>query len=94
MQDVIESSRLTAVQKICLISGEELARAAGFSGVSDGFRAWCKKAGITPVPGLERRYDPKLVRQRLDEMQGMLPDAANQNAASLVEQRRARRGAR
>jgi hypothetical protein len=82
---------------IGLVSRDELARALGYSGAHEAFRTWCAAMRITPVPGRVGWYDPRLVRRRLDEAQGLLgePPApeAGERALSLVEQRRARRGA-
>lgn len=77
-----------------LITGEELAAKLCYPGVTSGFRAWCTRSGIKPVPGRHNVYDPKHVRARLDELQGIALSAANLPAAplSLTEQRRARRG--
>ncbi|WP_146010380.1 hypothetical protein [Acidimangrovimonas sediminis] len=74
---------------LMLMTGEELAAAIKFGGVTSGFRSWCAKLGIKTVPGRSNIYDPKHVRERLDAAQGMNAPAA---PASLVAQRRARRG--
>jgi len=51
---------------------------------------------ITPVPGRRGFYDAALVRRRLDEAQGLLraePQVKGPNTMTLIESRRARRGA-
>ena len=56
------------------------------------FYDFCRRTGIAPVPGRRGWYDPKLVRARLDAVQGMtgaMRDAVSN--PSLVAQRRARR---
>lgn len=77
-----------------LITGDELAAQLRFSGVTSGFRAWCNRCGIKPVPGRRNLYDPKHVRARLDELQGIAPLTVDFQAPplSLTEQRRARLG--
>ena len=69
----------------------------GYSGANNAFREFCAKHRITPVPGRAGWYDPKLIRRRLDEAQNLLAAPQETNAPtpalSLVEQRRARRGA-
>ncbi|MZR15408.1 hypothetical protein GQE99_20540 [Maritimibacter sp. DP07] len=80
---------------IGLMTGEQLAQAMLFSGASQSFRNWLKRAGIEPVPGRRGIYDPKHVRARLDAIQGLPSDDAKGQGAdvvSLVEARRARRG--
>jgi hypothetical protein len=82
---------------IGLIHVEDLACELGYDGPTNAFRAWCASLRITPVPGRKGWYDRKLVRRRLDEAQGLmiepLPGHAASQSLSLVEQRRARRGA-
>lgn len=76
-----------------LMSGAELARAWGYDGVNNAFRDQCARLNITSVPGRRGWYDPRLVRRRMDEAQGLLdrhPDSGRE--LSLVEQRRARLG--
>ena len=82
---------------IGLIHVDDLARELGYDGPTNAFRQWCVALRIAPVPGRKGWYDRKLVRRRLDEAQGLLGEPqAGQGAPahlSLVEQRRARRGA-
>ena len=54
-----------------LISTEELAAKMRYSKVNSAFREWLAAMNITPVPGRRGYYDPKLVRKRLDEAQGI-----------------------
>ena len=85
-----------AILPIRLITGKQLAAATGYAGVTAAFRAWCRKSGIYPVPGRPNHYDPKLVRERLDVIQGLsrpVPQETSDGAMSLVEQRRMRRHA-
>ena len=77
---------------------DDLAKRMGYSTPNTAFRDWCVKLRITPVPGRRGWYDPYLVRRRLDEAQGLFsaPPAiqlTDTQPISLVEQRRARRGA-
>ncbi|MGI3167128.1 hypothetical protein [Pseudooceanicola sp. 200-1SW] len=75
-----------------MISGEELAQAVRFSGTTGRFQTWCRQIGIKPVPGRQNVYDPKQVRHALDIAQGIMsPPPKVEEAASLTEQRRARR---
>lgn len=80
---------------IGLISADKLARHFGYAGATSSFRGWCSRLRITTVPGRRGFYDPALVRRRLDEAQGLLAHtgAPAGGELSLVEQRRARRGA-
>ena len=94
MQNNIQAVKQSALQDICLVSGDELAKAVGFKSAAGGFRSWCQQSGTEPVPGRRSQYDPKLVRMRLDELQGMALPAAEMPSLSLVEQRRARRDTR
>ena len=94
----MQNNRENLVTPVSLITSHELANAMGYKSVCDGFRAWCREVGIAPVPGRKSHFDPKLVRLRLDEIQGLIETPANQNypeekGLSLVEQRRARRAA-
>ncbi|WP_143040423.1 hypothetical protein [Rhodobacter sp. 24-YEA-8] len=83
-----------AVESISLISAADLARAFGYSGPSDAFRMWCCSMKIVPVPGRRGWYDPRLVRRRLDQAQGLqVPTPEANISTSLVMQRRARNGA-
>ena len=78
---------------IDLMTGEALARRVGYGGVTNAFRDWCAKMGITPVPGRRGYYDPVLVRRRLDEAQGLAPETdGDTRAMTALQIRRARRG--
>lgn len=95
----VQASKEQILASISFVSSHELAIAAGYAGVCDGFRKWCHEYGITPVPGRKSQFDPKLVRLRLDQMQGLQEEKTKENTSnvepvSLVEQRRARRVAR
>ncbi len=83
------------VRAIRLVSSDEPAAALGFSAPNDAFRGFCRSLGITPVRKKPNFFDPKLVRVRLDQAQG-LPAATDVNPSEddLVEARRARRAAR
>lgn len=79
-------------KEIQLIPTPELASLFGYAEPSASFYDFCKRTGISPVPGRRGWYDPKLVRARLDAVQGMteaVRDAVSK--PSLVAQRRARR---
>ena len=94
-----QASKEQMLSSISFVSSHELAIAAGYAGVCDGFRKWCHEYGITHVPGRRSHFDPKLVRMRLDQMQGIqeqtsIESTADVQPVSLVEQRRARRVAR
>ena len=82
------------VQAISLVSSDDLAAALGFASPNDAFRGFCRTLGITPVRRNPNFFDPKLVRFRLDQAQG-LPAvvAVGANEGDLVEARRARRDA-
>lgn len=76
---------------IQLVSTHELAASLGYQGPSNAFYDFCRRMEILPV----RRgwYDPKLVRTRLDAVQGIESPSGMGSAdvpASLVAQRRAR----
>ncbi len=78
--------------EIQLIPTPELASLFGYNEASASFYDFCRRTGIAPVPGRRGWYDPKLVRARLDAVQGMteaMRDAVSK--PSLVAQRRARR---
>jgi hypothetical protein len=77
---------------IQLIPTPELALLFGYSEPSASFYDFCRRTGIAPVPGRRGWYDPKLIRARLDAVQGI--SAAEREATSqpsLVAQRRAHR---
>lgn len=79
---------------IGLVSSADLAELWGYAGPNDAFRVFCNRIGVTHVPGRPGWYDPRLVRRRMDEAQGLISEAkAAEGGASLVEKRRARRGA-
>ena len=78
---------------IRLVSSNDLAAALGFAAPNDAFRGFCRNIGITPVRRNPNYYDPKLVRVRLDQAQGLQEADQLTEKGSLVEQRRARRGA-
>ena len=90
-----DHSPLIAFPCIRLIQACDLARELGYAGVNNAFRAFCAKNGIHAVPGRPGWYDPVLVRNRLDSVQGIaradIPKAPPR-PLSLVEQRRARNG--
>lgn len=77
---------------VTLIAAAELAQLMGYTGATNAFRTFLFKAGIKPVPGARGKYDPKVVRCRLDEIQGLTekPQSATAAPLSLVQQRRAR----
>ena len=82
------------LQKIKLVSSEDLASAFGFAAPNDAFRGFCRNIGITPVRKNPNFYDPKLVRLRLDQAQGLPAAMINESSADdLVAARRARRAA-
>lgn len=78
-----------------LMTGEELAAALRYSGVTSAFRTFIKNLGIQPVPGRINIYDPRHVRHQLDAAHGILPSdpgVATPIPMSETEKRRARRG--
>lgn len=80
-----------SLSHIQLIPTPELALLFGYNEPSASFYDFCRRTGIAPVPGRRGWYDPKLIRARLDAVQGI--SAAEREAAtqpSLVTQRRAR----
>jgi hypothetical protein len=83
-----------SVKAISLVSSDDLATALGFAAPNDAFRGFCRNLGITPVRRNPNFFDPKLVRLRLDQAQGLpAAVAAATNEGDLVEARRARRAA-
>lgn len=85
--------------QIGLISASDLSELWGYAGPNNAFREFCAKLSISHVPGRPGWFDPRLVRHRMNEAQGLhsaVVAAASPNsstaALSLVEQRRARRG--
>jgi len=83
-----------SVKAISLVSSDDLAAALGFASPNDAFRGFCRNLGITAIRRNLNFLDPKLVRLRLDQAQG-LPAviAAGANEGDLFEARRARRAA-
>ena len=80
-----------SLSHIQLIPTPELALLFGYNEPSASFYGFCRRTGIAPVPGRRGWYDPKLIRARLDAVQGI--SAAEREATtqpSLVAQRRAR----
>lgn len=78
--------------QIELIPTPQLALMFGYSEPTTSFYDFCRRTGISPVPGRRGWYDPKLVRTRLDAAQGICePDRELELQPSLVAQRRARR---
>lgn len=87
------ASSFAPLQAITLVHRDDLVAALGYSSASDAFRTFCASVRIVPVPGRNGWYDPRLVRRRLDEAQGLSVDPeAVARPLSLVEQRRLRRG--
>ena len=83
-----------SIQTISLVSSDDLASALGFASPNGAFRGFCRNLGITPVRRNPNYFDPKLVRLRLDQAQGLhAAVAAGANEGDLVEARRARRAA-
>lgn len=79
-----------STQSIQLVSSEDLASALGFASASDAFRGFCREKGITPVRRNPHFFDPKLVRIRLDQAQGLLVAETVPQNEGLVGKRRAR----
>ncbi len=79
-----------SAQSIQLVSSEDLATALGFASANDAFRGFCREKGITPVRRNPHYFDPKLVRVRLDQAQGLLALEPASQTESLVGKRRAR----
>lgn len=80
------------LEAIMMVSSAELAVALGYSGPTNAFREFCAKMRILPLPGRPGWYDPRLVRRRLDEAQGLFDRPIGAPPLSLVEERKARRG--
>ena len=75
-----------------LIPTPQLALMFGYSKPSTSFYDFCRRIGISPVPGRRGWYDPKFVRNRLDAAQGIcVTEREATGEASLVAQRRSRR---
>jgi len=78
--------------QIQLISTPKLAALLGYGEPSPSFYEFCRRIGVAPVPGRRGWYDPKLVRARLDAVQGIeKAQLSVEPRQSLVAQRRARR---
>jgi hypothetical protein len=82
------------LREIQLISTQQLAEHLGYQSVSASFYDFCRHLRIAPVPGRRGWYDPKLVRSRLDQAQGMerAEEGISVGSATLVDRRRARLG--
>lgn len=84
----------SSAQDIRLVSSDDLATALGFAAPNDAFRNFCRSLDIIPLRRNPNFFDPKLVRIRLDQAQGLHGlDKAQSDAVDLVAQRRARRAA-
>lgn len=83
------------IQLVSLVSGNDLAKAHGYDGVTAQCRAWWRSMGIRPLPGRKNVYDPVQVRHCLNQQQGLIPKEDERDAAptSHVEQRKARKRA-
>lgn len=82
------------ISEIRLVSTRELASSLGYCEPNAAFYEFCRNMGIIAVPGRRGWYDPKLVRMKLDAVQGMSPGLGSaQTESDLVEARRARRAA-
>jgi len=77
--------------QIQMITGNDLARALGFEGVTASFRSFCQAAGIKPLPGRRNCYDPSAVRYRLNCIQGI--GVSRPAGISALEQSKERRHA-
>ncbi|AMY70690.1 hypothetical protein FALB51S_04252 [Frigidibacter albus] len=75
-----------------IVHADDLAKLFGYARATSGFRRFCAENCITPVPGRGPYFDLKLVRHRLDVVQGLAPAAPDAAKPSLVEQRRRRLG--
>lgn len=80
---------------IALITSADLAKLHGYANVTSQCRAWWRGLGIKPLPGRRGVYDPKHVRERLDQAGDVLPEAnlIETPSDSLVSQRRKRKHA-
>jgi hypothetical protein len=80
--------------EVRLVKGADLADAFGYSRPNGAFHGFCAAIGITPVPGRRDIYDPRLVRLRLDAVQGIGSASGRidqpDTGPSLVERRKAR----
>jgi len=78
---------------IQLLSTQELATRLGYGQPTNAFYDFCRLTRILPVPGRRGWYDPKLVRSRLDAVQGLNSVRHFDEkgpSSNLVAQRRAR----
>jgi hypothetical protein len=81
-----------SLSQIQLIPTPELALLFGYNEPSASFYDFCRRTGIAPVPGRRGWYDPKLIRTRLDAVQGIsATEREAESQLSLVAQRRVRR---
>jgi hypothetical protein len=81
-----------SLSHIQLIPTPELALLFGYNEPSASFYDFCRRTGIVPVPGRRGWYDPKLIRTRLDAVQGIsATEREAEPQLSLVAQRRVRR---
>lgn len=86
------SSTPSIAGMIGLIPASGLAELLGFAGPNDAFRTFCAEKKIKPIR--KGWYDPHHVRARLNAVQGLAAvSQVPEPALSLVEVRRARRGA-
>ena len=77
------------LEKVTLVSSEDLAHRFGYKSPNAAFHAFCKKLNISPVPGRKAMFDPMLIRRRLDEAQNLF---ASNEGLSHVQRRRIRNG--
>lgn len=70
---------------IGLVHSDELAKLFGYAGPNDAFRTFCRGIGILHVPGRPGYFDPILVRQRLNEAQGLISNGAPKQPMTEVE---------
>lgn len=75
---------------VYLITGQELASAFRYCGVTPAFRKFCQGNGIYPVPGRRDFYDPVAVRHMLNQSQGLvaLPQGGAVDALARSRDRR------
>ena len=76
--------------EVRLISSSELASSFGYYEPNAAFYEFCRNIGIQSVPGRRGWYDPKLVRMKLDLVQGLSALGGENTEYDLVEARRAR----
>jgi len=81
-----------SLSQIQLIPTPKLALLFGYNEPSASFYDFCRRTGIAPVPCRRGWYDPKLIRTRLDAVQGIsATEREAESQLSLVAQRRVRR---